>query len=157
MNTAASIDVRTSGDDAGWRTHNPLRRRRLRREADRLLRAGARPRPASPLLATRAAELTSERERKVLVRSLHGVLRDLSGRTLPGASPLNRAGVRPYATQLAALALRLDDRSQPVSARGILLVHDLLTSADSPLYGFGPADELPDLVEDILAALEEER
>jgi hypothetical protein len=93
MNTAASIDRRTSGDDAGWRTHNPLRRRRLRREADRLLRAGAQPRPASRLLATRAAELTSERERKLLVRSLHGVLRELAGATFPGPSPLNRAAL----------------------------------------------------------------
>lgn len=92
-----------------WATRNPRRRRRLRREADRLLRAGVTPRPSSRLLATRASELTSARERHLLVRSLHAVLRELSGATLPGPSPLNRAGVRPYVSELAALAYDGED------------------------------------------------
>jgi hypothetical protein len=141
------------GEELRWATRNPLRRRRLRQEADRLLRAGVTPRPGSLLLATRAAELTSARERRLLARSLHAVLRELSGTTLPGPSPLNRAGIRPYASELAAIAVRLGD-AKPVSARGILLVRDLLTSPDSPLYAYDGADELPSRVDDALAALD---
>ena len=149
-----STDVMRGGRRA-WPTRNPFRRHRLRNESDRLLRLGARPHAHSRLLAVRAAELTSARERRMLVGSLHGIVRELGGTTLPGASPLNRPGVRPYAERIEALSRRLGDLDRPVSARGVLLVRDLLTDGDGPLYERNHADELPARIRDALAALDD--
>ena len=78
--------------------------------------------PDSALLVWRAAELTSTRERRRYARSLRSVVKELDGKHLPGAVPLNRRGLRPYAAALAALAERLGDLSQPVTPRSMLLV-----------------------------------
>ena len=51
--------------------------------------------------------------------------------------------MRPYTAALAALAERVGDLSRPVAPLGMLLVDDLLTNGDSPLYARENADELP--------------
>jgi hypothetical protein len=62
---------------------------------------------------------------------------------LPGASPLNRIAMRPFRSELIALADRLDDLERPVSGAGILDVHRLLTQPDSILYVRPSFDEQP--------------
>ena len=125
----------------------------LRRNADAILRSGARVHPESALLSWRAAELTSERRRRSSAGSLRSVVKGLDGNALPGAVPLNRRGLRPYATSLAALAERVDDMSLPVAPRGMLLIDDLLTNGDSPLYARENVDLLPERLREIEQAL----
>ena len=86
-------------------------------------------------LGWRVQELTAARERARLARSVRGMLRDLSPSRLPGASPVNRAALRPHTSQLIELADRLDDLERPVSATGVLAVRRVLTDPDGPLYG----------------------
>ncbi len=109
--------------------------------------------PESALLVWRAAELTSARERRICARSLRRIVKELEGRLLPGAVPLNRRGVRPQAPALAALAERVADVSQPVTPGGMLLVHDLLCDAYSPLYVGANVDKLPSALQRIQSAL----
>jgi hypothetical protein len=82
----------------------------------------------------RIDELTSQRERRMLARSLRHVVDSLSPAQLPGAAPLNRPALRPHASALTAIAARLDMLHQPVAAAGVLRVHELLTEPESPLY-----------------------
>jgi hypothetical protein len=105
-----------------------LERRRSRAEADHWIGHGFEAR-----YAWRVAELTSERERKLCARSLRGVLRELDGSKLPGATPTRVAALRPHAALLEAIEVRLLDDS-PLSARGMLAVNNLLTSPGSCLY-----------------------
>jgi hypothetical protein len=126
---------------------------RLRRRADEELLAGT-PQAAFPLLAWRAAQLTSDRNRRVLARSLHATVVDLDAGLLPGASPLNRMAARPQAQLIQALADRLDDLSRPVSPRGVLLVEALLTDGTGPLYARSRADELRAALERCLTELD---
>ena len=116
---------------------------RSRREADRCLlnaEAGA---PTSSAFAWRVAELTNAQERRTLARSLRGIVEDLAARGLPGAAPLNRAGLRPHSDLLVALADRLERLDLPVTPKGMLLVRELLSDGGSPLYLYGDAEELP--------------
>lgn len=127
----------------GW-----LRLGRRRRVADGLLRAGVAIHPASELLVRRAAELTGDRNRRMLSRSLVGIVRECERPPLVSAVPLDRRNVRPHVALVAALADRVGDLERPVSARGMVLVEDLLTDGyASPLY-IGGADG------DVVAALE---
>ncbi len=75
-----------------------------------------------------------ERERRELGRSVRGIVKALSPRRLPGASPLNRVALRPYCAQLIELADRLDDLERPVSTSGMRAVRRLLTDPDGVLY-----------------------
>ena len=156
VNTPASASgtrsTRASGSPS---TRNPFTKRALRRNADRILRGGARVHPDSALLVWRAAELTSARKRRSFARSLRGVVRGLDGNALPGAVPLNRRGVRPYTAALVALAELVGDLSRPVAPRGMLLLDDLLTSGDSPLYARENVDRLPGDLREIVRALGE--
>jgi hypothetical protein len=102
--------------------------------------------PVDSPVAWRVQELISARERVRLARSVRGVLKDLSPKRLPGASPLNRVALRPYAPLLAALADRLTDVEYPVRASGVVAVRRLLTDPDGPLYA-RPADSPGDEVE----------
>lgn len=113
-----------------------------RRAADRELRLGSRAQLGSAATAWRARELTSARHRTALARSVARTERDASPAWLPGASPLNRAAVRPQADLFRRLAERLADLDRPVSARGVLEVEDLLTSSESPLYARERAHEM---------------
>ncbi len=146
------------------RVHAPHAKGRLsirkraeeRRRADELLRTGA-DENGTPLLAARAAELTSPQNRRELVRSLERTARELEGRVLPSAVPLNRAGARPHLDLVRALAVGLR-AAEPVSARGVLLVQELLTDGyGSPLYNRERADDLRPALEQTLSALEPTR
>jgi hypothetical protein len=122
-----------------------LARRRARREADSWLRRGFESR-----FPWRVAELTSTRERERCARSLRGVLGELNGSKLPGATPLRRGVLLPHTELLEAIEERLLD-GKPVSARGMLAVNELLTSADSCL--FAPADDIESCLRGVLAKL----
>ena len=128
------------------------KRTKERQRADELLLEGA-----DEILSARAAELTSLRNRRALARSLERAARELEGRVLPSAVPLNRAGARPHLDLVRALAARLR-AAEPVSARGVLLVQALLTDGyESPLYNRERADELRPALEHCLSALEPTR
>lgn len=98
--------------------------------------------------------MISARRRRSLARSLEGVIKSLDRRRLPGASPLNRAGLWGYVPELQTLANRVGDLERPASRHGLLLVHSLLTDGGSPLYDRDRADEIPETVRRILVALE---
>jgi len=94
-------------------------------------------------------------KRRQLSKSLDGVLRELRGPVrLPGASPLNCSGLRPYEHELATLADRLSDTSRPISMRGLRLVNELVSYGGSPLYDRSRVKSLPATIERILAVLE---
>ena len=103
-------------------------RRRARRQADYWIAHGFESR-----YPERVAELTSARERKATARSLAQVIRELQGRSLPGAAPLQRSQLRPWLELFDRLQRRLLDE-RPITGIGMLAVHTLLTSPDSCLY-----------------------
>jgi hypothetical protein len=137
----ADLGIRGFGLIAGWR-----RRRALKRErelADAELRTSD---FTSPRTAWRARELTVPRNRVALARAVDRLLRAADAHYLPGATPLNRRAVREHARALRELALRLSDLERPVSARGMLLIEDLLTDGCGPLYVSYRAIELRDVL-----------
>ncbi len=127
-----------------------LARHRERREADRRLRCDSFP---DPRYAWRAAELTSEHERRLVARSLRAVLRELEPGRLPTAVPLNRVALRPYAAELRTLVDRLEALDRPISARGMLFLHDLLEQPESPFYDTGAARSLHQTLDTVALAL----
>jgi hypothetical protein len=114
----------------------------IRRRADLELRLETRPNLQSSFARWRAGELTSERHRIALARSVARTERDLSPVLLPGASPLNRIAARPHADLFLRLAERLAALERPVSPQAVLQVEELLTSPESPLYARQHAREL---------------
>ena len=124
---------------------------RRRRTADEWLLWGATARPSSALLSWRAAELTSPRLRSTLAHSLARIQREARGETLPGAVPLNTGALRRHVHLVGDLEQRLEDRTLPVSARGMVLVDRLLTEPGSPLYSSPVPDDV--LAEAVLEAL----
>jgi hypothetical protein len=114
----------------------------IRRRADSELRLETRPHLQTSRVKWRASELTSDRHRTALARSVVRTERDLSAALLPGASPLNRVAARPHADLFLRLAERLAALDRPVSARAVLQVEELLTSPESPLYARERAREL---------------
>jgi hypothetical protein len=130
--------------------------RRLRAIADRIiLRNGDRP-TASPLVAWRAAELTSRRHRRSVAAAASRLARELSASSLPGAVPLNRSVVRPYRQELEALAATLDGK-QPIGASGMLLAERFLSSPASPLYDRAAADTLGPRLHRVITTLQSSR
>ena len=79
----------------------------------------------------------------MLAGSLRALVADLSPGRLPGASPVNRAALRPQADLLLALADRLERRDGPVTPKGMLLVRELLADGGGPLYLYGDTERLP--------------
>jgi hypothetical protein len=132
-----------------WEARRALRG--ARRRADEELVATRLP---PPRLAWRAAELVADENRISLGRSLTDVVHAADERLLPAASPVARAAVRDCRPQLLALAARLFDLSTPVSARGVLLVEQLLTNSVAPLYGRCDAGRLLAAATHILAVLD---
>jgi hypothetical protein len=106
------------------------------------------------MLAERYQEVLATRRRRSLARSLEGIVRSLDPKLLPGASPLNRAGLWQYVPEIRTLAARVGDLDRPASRRGLELVRNLLTDGGSPLYDRERIDELPETVRRILAALD---
>jgi hypothetical protein len=88
-------------------------------------------------LAWRVDELLDEENRTNLGRALTGVVHAADERMLPGATPLDRVGVRTCRPELLELASRLHDLGAPVRPRGVLLVGLLLDDSSGPLYGRG--------------------
>jgi hypothetical protein len=131
----------------GWEARRTLRAER--RRADQELLASRRP---SPRLAWRTVELTADEHRIDLGRQLTDVVHAADERFLPGASPVDRGAVRECRPQLLDLASRLFDTSRPVTARGVLLVHQLLEGG--ALFGTGRAARLRRDVDEVRSALE---
>lgn len=131
-----------------WEARRALRT--ARRAADDELIATRLP---SPRLAWRTTELTADRSRLELARSLTDAVHTSDERLLPTASPLARPAVRECRPQLLALAARLYDLSLPVTPRGVLLVERLLCDGGGPLYGSGDCDRLLEAVRQAHAAL----
>jgi hypothetical protein len=121
-----------------------------RRRADEEILATRLP---SPRLAWRVAELVSEENRVDLGRSLTDVVQAADERLLPTASPLDRVAVREARPQLLALAGRLYDTSQTVTARGVLLVDKLLVDGNGLLYGHSNPARLAAKAEELFAVL----
>jgi hypothetical protein len=115
-----------------------IERRRHCAVADAWLRGGGR----ATHFEWRAEELTSPRERRLLARSLRGIVRELDPSGRRSAVPLNRPALRPHSDELTVIAVRLDHLELPVSPAGILEVQRLLTSPDSPLYLYAPESDL---------------
>jgi hypothetical protein len=131
--------------------HQPaLARPRLRQRRHRFARLAARVRsprldpqlaagiPAwqSPSHAARALQLTSERHRRALARSLERLLEDTERTPTPfrGAVILPcREQVRDALPLILALAARLRDPA-PVEVRGIAQLHTLLSDGAGPCY-----------------------
>ena len=101
----------------------------------------------------RNGDVSSTRRRRSLARSLDGVVRSLDPKRLPGASPLNRAGLAPYAGEIRRLADRVGDLDRPASRHGLELVRNLLCDGGSPLYDRDRVHELPSTVRNIVRAL----
>jgi hypothetical protein len=132
---------------AGFTLYDYLQLAGLRNEADRALLAGETDVP------WRIDELVGSRHRRMLARSVNGIVRDLRSATLPGASPLNRVAARPHASLFAAIAARLSDRGQRVSPGGVLRVEALLTDTAGPLYAPERAPQLEWALRSALASL----
>jgi hypothetical protein len=107
-------------------------------------------------LLWRSDQLTGAGNRRVLARTLRGIVGELDRRLLPGASPVNRAAARPYLGVIRALAARMGELERPVSPEGILLVERLLTEGWGPLYWQARAQELGAALARCLAGLETE-
>jgi len=127
--------------------------RRLRALADRII---LRPEPhpiASALVSWRTLELTNPRHRHLIASEAARLARELDAATLPGAVPLNRAAVRPYRKELEEISAALDGVA-PVSARGVLLTEELLSSPSSPLFDRDAVDTLAPRLRRVLTALQ---
>jgi hypothetical protein len=131
------------------RTRHALRS--ARREADAELLDAPVP---SLRLAWRAAELVVPKQRLELAGELRRLVRHADPRYLPGAAPVNRAGVRAAQETLLAIADRLSDLERPVAPRGVLLVDRLLTDGSGPLYDTRGTDELFAAIDEAADALE---
>lgn len=116
-------------------------RNRRRAAADRWL-ASADGR-VEPRYGWRVSELTSERERTRLARSVRKLSRDVSPDRLPGPLPLDRTALRAQSRRLARLAERLEAFDHPVAVPGIIHLRWLLNDARSPLYAPPQADGAP--------------
>jgi hypothetical protein len=123
-----------------------IERRRARRDADYWIGHGFESR-----YLWRVAELTCERERQSCARSVRGVISEIEGTTLPGATPLRGGALRPHLALFEAIEMRLLSPT-PVSAAGMLAVNDLLTSPGSCL--FAPVDEVGACLHRVLQKLE---
>ncbi len=131
-----------------WENRRTLRAARRRADAELLAS-----RLASPRLAWRTAELTSDASRSRLGRSLTEIVHAADERLLPAATPLDRGAVRECRAELLELAARLYD-SRPVAPRGVLLVERLVHDGSGPLYGDAGAPRLADEIEVAREALD---
>ena len=126
--------------------------RRLRAVADRIIMHGGERHSTSPLIAWRTLELTGARHRRRVAADAARLVRELDASTLPGAVPLNRAAVRPYRHRLDELAALLNS-PKPITARGVLVAEQLLSSPGSPLYDRTAADTLEPRLRRVISAL----
>jgi hypothetical protein len=108
----------------------------MREELDDRLAHGADP-DADPLLAHRAAQLTSPGTRVHVAEGLENALAD-ARRTwsLTARLPLRRADVRGCADDIVALVARLRD-GHPIDVQGAAMAAQLVFDGISPLYREG--------------------
>ena len=125
----------------------------IRRRADIELRRKAHPYLLSSVAQWYANELTADRHRLALARSVARTERNLSPARLPGASPLNRVAARPHGALLRQLSVRLEALDQPVTPQAMLQVEEVLTSPESPLYRRDDAADIRRSLLQCLAAL----
>jgi hypothetical protein len=131
---------------------------RRRRAADRLLRTGVNVHPESELLTRRAAELTSDRNRRMLAGSLRRIVREVERPAIVTAVPVNRCGLHPKLPLVRSLIDRVADVERPVAPQGMVLVEELLTDGfESPLYVGGYVTDVSTSIERCLAALDGRR
>jgi hypothetical protein len=103
---------------------------------DHRLALGERP-DNEPALALRARQLVGAKTRRTLARGLRRSVRLAQEPPRWGAAaPLDRRAVHDARRLLIELALRLTD-PDPVGARGVALISDLLADGGSPLYAPG--------------------
>src|SRR5579862_9588841 len=91
-----------------------LARRRARRDADYWIAHGFESR-----YPWRVAELTGEGERQTAARCLRGVIAEVNGKKLPGATPIRRGALRPHLARLEEIEARVGG-GEPVAAVGML-------------------------------------
>ena len=113
---------------------------RRRAVADEWLVWGARPQPASPLLAARAAELTSAKMRRQLAALARRIIAEQSNPRCR-AYAFNRPAIRQHLDLFIALAERLES-PEPAGVQGMALAARLLSDGGGPLYDPQRADEL---------------
>jgi len=107
-------------------------------------------------LALRARQLTSERNRKMLARSLRRTIADghLPARTRARVSIIDRRGVLNAEAAIVEMIERLLS-PLPVRAEGMAMIELILTNADgSPLYNRSEPGALRRMVRDAIAALD---
>jgi hypothetical protein len=132
-----------------------LRRQAVRVTADDLLRRGVKVNPHSMLLAGRAAELTSARNRRLISRTLSTIAREVERPSLALAVPIDRRAVAPHVGLLRAVAGRVARLERPVEARGMLLASELVTDGyGSPLYAGGADCDVATVLGHCLVALD---
>ncbi len=127
-----------------------------RERADRWIACRIGQPPSDAVLLARIEELTSPRLRAHLARSFRRIAADAvesGGRALTPAQH-NRRVLRAHVDALRRMADRLADPAQPVTPRGVALVHGLVTAGGGPLYNPKRADELPARLAAALAALD---
>jgi hypothetical protein len=104
---------------------------------------------SSPERALRAAQLTSNRRRKRLERTLRRTISEAHNPHLPTRSRvviINRAAVLDADQAIKAMIARLSD-AEPVHAKGMAIAERMLTNAErSPLYNAAERGALRRLV-----------
>ena len=159
-------------DDLGRLTVRPLRpwhrmlARGLAARLDQQLADGARP-ESNAILAARAMFLTSIKCRRGLAASLRRILvvsvsPEARPRLLPPSRsagverqpyvPLGRDRIARSSSELAELAGCLTEQN-PVPARGVAMVSQLLADGGGPLYRVGSPDDLNAIIERASQAL----
>jgi hypothetical protein len=111
-----------------------VRTAHLRTELTRALAEGADPR-ASHELSLRAAQLTRDRSRRALARSLRRTVAEAHRPAIRRSRVvfINRAAVLDAEGAIETMVDRLGN-SKPVSAEGMAIAARILTDADGPLY-----------------------
>jgi hypothetical protein len=110
--------------------------------ADRFIATGDGEPPPQAVLDERRATLVADHDRRDMARSLRNLIDSARepGRTLVRV-PVDRPGVLADADLIEELAERIERPGTRVPARGMALVHVLLTDAASPIYGDADAGE----------------
>jgi len=140
--------VSAAGALSAWR-----RAAERRAFADEWLLWGAEPREPAPLLAERAAELTSARHRAELAALCRRLIAERRGPRCR-AYAVNRREIGDELPRLLALATLLEQTERPVSARAMARAERLLRDGAGPLYDWRRAAELGPALRAILTDLD---
>jgi hypothetical protein len=156
----APIDDAGSRDSRAGRSHSLLVRTRVaiqRGELTRALAEGTDP-SSRPELALRAAQLTSNRSRRILARALRRTVAEAHRPAMTRAPVviIRRSEVLNAQPAITAMIERLES-SRPVRPEGMAIAERLLTNADnSPLYNAAGPGTLRQLVLAATAAMDPE-